>query len=66
MDGSNENEMYCCFCGKLLTYKRAINIVISSKEMNDENQKIFSHKKCLSLNLHKSIPLHPDLIEDDE
>lgn len=55
----------CCFCGCNLKKNEAIEIAIML-EVDGENeyQIMYTHKPCLTSKIHKSITLHPALLDD--
>lgn len=59
------DNVICCFCGKQLDYKDSVQIVLSLMSIPDEIQTVYGHRVCLDINLDKSIPRHPDLIENE-
>ena len=65
----NENELIdnviCCFCGEQLDYKDSVQIELRLISEPEESQTIYGHKKCLDKVLDKSVPRHPDLIENE-
>jgi hypothetical protein len=65
MAGNNEQEVCCCFCGKWLNRDAAIILLVSSESMSGERQTLFSHKTCLVELMHISVPLHPELTEEE-
>jgi hypothetical protein len=52
----------CCFCGENLDLDIAIQISIFLSQDSDESQTLFSHKQCLNNTLHKSVIMHPNLL----
>lgn len=63
MDG--KINVVCCFCGKELEIQDSVSLIIYPLFGSDESQELFCHRKHLVENIDKSIPLHPDLEEDD-
>jgi hypothetical protein len=63
MDG---NKVICCFCGKNMEMFESVSIQIFPIFNKDESQQLFCHKKCLVEKLHKSIPIHPELLEYED
>lgn len=61
MNKDNNLEYICCFCGQSLPSAQAVQLSASTKELGEEQQTFFAHKKCLAESLHSSVPLHPDL-----
>lgn len=68
MDGSLNNNVMCCYCGETILLENAVILTIQPSMENDEIQQLFSHKNCLVERMHKSVVLHPDIIdcEDNE
>ena len=66
MDGLlNKNDVTCCLCGEPLLITEAAVLNIQPNIQSDEVQSLFCHKYHLVELINKSIPLHPDLFEDD-
>lgn len=63
MAGDSTEIVSCCFCSHSLDYRDAVHLTVFVKEMGDERQQLFAHKKCLAGVLRASVPLHPDLME---
>ena len=59
------DNVICCFCGKQLDYKDSVQIVLSLISIPDEIQTLYGHRVCLDKVLDKSVPRHPDLIENE-
>jgi hypothetical protein len=64
MVGNYNTKLVCCFCGDTVSSKEAVFINVFPIEINEE-QKLFSHKKCFLKTIDKSIILHPDFFEDE-
>jgi hypothetical protein len=58
-------SVVCCFCGKSLPIGQAVLLVAYPRHGEDETQNLYSHKACLRARLHPSVPVHPDLFEDE-
>jgi hypothetical protein len=65
MAGNYNSKLVCCFCGEIVISKEAVFINVFPSIEIDEEQKLFSHKKCFAKTIHKSIFLHPDFFEDE-
>ena len=61
----NFEKVACCFCGENLDYIDSVEINFGMISNPEETQTVFGHKKCLDNVLDKSVPRHPDLIEND-
>jgi hypothetical protein len=57
----NETVVCCCFCGQSLNYSDAVHVILFTREMDEERQQLFAHKKCLLKTLAPAISIHPDL-----
>ncbi|HMW32523.1 MAG TPA: hypothetical protein PLH27_00830 [bacterium] len=60
------DKVICCFCGKTLPLEEATILTIQPNIKSGEKQNLFCHKNHLMERLIKSIPLHPDLFDDDD
>ena len=60
MDGIDEENIICCFCGKQEKYCEALSLSIKALGDEAEVQNLFSHRACLRKNIIDSIPLHPN------
>jgi hypothetical protein len=65
MTSEKLDTVVCCFCGDSLNYKDSVQIEIKLISKPEEIQSIFGHKKCLDKVLDKSIPRHPDLLNNE-
>ena len=65
MVGNYNTKLVCCFCGETVSSNEAVFINIFPSVEIDEEQKLFSHKKCFVKTIHKSIILHPDFFDDE-
>jgi len=63
MDG-NKNRVICCFCGNALEIEDSLIVQVFTYINSSELQELYSHKDCFIKLLHKSILLHPDLLDD--
>ncbi len=59
-------NVICCFCGLQLDERSAVLLVFSAGEAREESQTVYAHRRCLASHLHESVPLHPDLLGDDD
>ena len=66
MDGNYNMKLVCCFCGDTVFSQEAVFLNVFPSIKIDEEQKLFSHKKCFVRAIHKSIILHPDFFEEEE
>lgn len=65
MAGNSQKEnVMCCFCGNTLKLKDSVSIQICLQSNKKEKQNLFCHKNCLIKKLDKSVPIHPDLLDD--
>lgn len=65
MDGQlNNTEVICCFCGKPVLLGNAAILTVQPHIDEEESQKLFSHRNHFVSLIDKSIPLHPDLLDD--
>jgi hypothetical protein len=62
---NKEIIVMCCFCGLGLSIDTAVQIEIKPIESINETQAVYCHKKCINKALHKSVPRHPDLLDND-
>jgi hypothetical protein len=60
-----KNVVMCCICGESLSFDEAVQIEIKPPHLTIETQTVYSHKICIDKVLHKAIPRHPDLIENE-
>jgi hypothetical protein len=65
MVGNYNTKLVCCFCGETVSSNEAVFINVFPSVEKDEEQKLFSHKKCFVKTIHKSIILHPDFFDDE-
>ena len=66
MDGIEMSEkMICCFCGESVDIDKTVVLQVYPFYNSDEFQQLYCHKKCLTDKMDKTIPQHPDLIEDE-
>ena len=56
----------CCFCGNSLREQEAVLLVLHPPGVREESQSLYAHRRCLLEKLDPSVPLHPDLMEDEE
>lgn len=64
MDG---NELVtCCFTGLPLKYEEAVMLQVFPTLYHEESQQLFCHRDHLLERLHKSVPVHPDLLDNEE
>ena len=55
----------CCFCGCNLKKDESIEIsIMLDVDGESEYQVLYSHKLCFRTRLHKSITLHPLLLDE--
>lgn len=66
MGGNYSNKLVCCFCGESISSKKAVFLNVFPSIKMDEEQKLFSHKRCFVTKIHKSVILHPDFFEYEE
>ena len=59
-------NVICCFCGLQLEERSAVLLVFSADKAREESQTVYAHRRCLASQLHESVPLHPDLLGDDD
>lgn len=59
-------DVICCFCGLQLAGRSAVLLAFRADEARQESQTVYAHRRCLAAHLHKSVPLHPDLLGDDD
>lgn len=65
MDGQLNNiEVICCFCGGALFMKDAVLLTVQPSVEQEETQQLFCHKAHFVSLIDKSVPLHPDLLDD--
>ena len=62
---SKIHSVICCFCGMSLNYTDSVQILLNLISNSEVNQTIYGHKKCLEKILHKCVPLHPDILENE-
>ncbi len=62
MDGSDEKVM-CCFSGKWVSKKEAVEMRIVFPNHPDEIQVLYAEKGAFSELVICSIPLHPDFFD---
>jgi len=66
MDGNDASKkLVCCFWGNNLEIENAVLLQVYPQINGDESQELFCHKKCLRDGLHESVPVHPDLLDDE-
>jgi len=66
MDGNSNNKVVCCFCGEELFIEEATILIIQPNIKSEERQYLYCHKNHLVERIVKFIPLHPDLLEDND
>ena len=66
MDGSSIKTAVCCICGLECDFRSAAQLSLKPSYESDEIQHLCSHRSCVRKVIHKSIPLHPDLDDDEE
>ena len=64
MDGNFKIEVMCCFCGESVDIKDSFVLAIFPDLESEESQGLYCHKKCFLGKMHKSVVLHPDMIND--
>ena len=66
MDGGNNMEYLCCFCGKRIEEREDILSLIMLKgikrKTEETSQELICHLECMRKNLHKSIPLYIEFL----
>jgi len=65
MDGQlNNTEVICCFCGKPELLSNAVVLIVKPHIDEEETQQFFCHRNHFVNLIDKSIPLHPDLLDE--
>jgi len=59
------NSVMCCFCSESLNFENAVQLSIIVDNESNEVQGLFCHKECIDKVLHKSVPRHPDLFDNN-
>jgi hypothetical protein len=59
----NEITLQCCYCGESTKLSNSLEILVATAELKDGSQTLFSHKKCFTETVFKTIPLHPDFFD---
>jgi len=62
---ANKNYAMCCFCGERLDFDTAVQIQITPSQVSRESQVVYCHRECIDKVLHKDVPRHPYLSQDE-
>ena len=66
MDGSSIETAVCCICGKTCNFRSAAQLSLKPSCESDEIQHLWAHRSCVRKVIQKTVPLHPDLYDEDE